>query len=111
MASRPAINGSSPPAQDPATEALDPSTLDIDPDVLAASQDPNQTDSTARSARSGGDTQNKDASELRQEAMDLSMEEARLPLRKDVSMREFLSKMDDYAPVVETHQLKLRLAY
>ena len=110
MASRPTVNGTSPPSQDPATEQLDPSTLDIDPDVLAAGQDQSQNDSTTRSARNGGDTQNKDASEVRQEAMDLSMEEARLPLRKDVSMREFLSKMDDYAPVVESPHFELRSA-
>jgi transcription initiation factor TFIID subunit 10 len=26
----------------------------------------------------------------------------RLPTRKDVSLREFLNKMDDYAPIVRT---------
>jgi transcription initiation factor TFIID subunit 10 len=26
--------------------------------------------------------------------------ESRLPTRKDVSLREFLNKMDDYAPIV-----------
>ena len=26
--------------------------------------------------------------------------EARLPTRKDISLREFLNKMDDYAPIV-----------
>jgi len=26
--------------------------------------------------------------------------EAKLPTRKDVSLKEFLSKMDDYAPIV-----------
>jgi transcription initiation factor TFIID subunit 10 len=28
------------------------------------------------------------------------LDEARVPSRKDVSLREFLSKMDDYAPIV-----------
>lgn len=28
--------------------------------------------------------------------------ESRLPTRKDVSLREFLNKMDDYAPIVRS---------
>ena len=38
--------------------------------------------------------------EVRQEALDLTLEEARMPLRKDVSLREFLGRMDEYAPIV-----------
>ena len=30
--------------------------------------------------------------------------EERVPLKKDISLREFLSKMDDYAPIVSTRQ-------
>ena len=29
--------------------------------------------------------------------------EPKLPTRKDASLKEFLSKMDDYAPIVRTH--------
>jgi transcription initiation factor TFIID subunit 10 len=28
--------------------------------------------------------------------------EAKLPTRKDISLKEFLNKMDDYAPIVST---------
>jgi len=29
--------------------------------------------------------------------------EPKLPTRKDASLKEFLSKMDDYAPIVSSH--------
>jgi transcription initiation factor TFIID subunit 10 len=31
--------------------------------------------------------------------------EPKLPTRKDASLKEFLSKMDDYAPIVRSHNL------
>jgi transcription initiation factor TFIID subunit 10 len=43
------------------------------------------------------DTQAEDA-----ERLPLAPQEARMPSRKDVSMREFLNKIDDYAPIVSS---------
>lgn len=34
------------------------------------------------------------------ERVPLAPQESRLPTRKDVSLREFLDKIDDYAPIV-----------
>jgi transcription initiation factor TFIID subunit 10 len=33
--------------------------------------------------------------------------DSRLPTRKDVSLREFLNKMDDYAPIVRSSPLSI----
>lgn len=110
MTSNSAVDGSIPSVQSfepeqPTAEPLDPSLLDAVPDVSTVQPDTLQSESMTRSASNkaeDGATIAKDNNDIRQEAMALTMEEARLPLRKDVSMREFLSKMDDYAPVVRT---------
>ena len=79
------------------TDGAADAVLDADPDVDMAGVVPPEA-----IASSAQDPANNDgaADEPRQEALDLNIEEARMPLRKDVSLREFLSKMDDYAPVV-----------
>jgi hypothetical protein len=38
--------------------------------------------------------------ESKEEAMNLAGEEPRIPLKKDINLREMLSKMDEYAPLV-----------
>lgn len=98
----------------PPTESnsYDASILDTDPDVSAAGQEATQAESMARST-SNSKTQEETQTngELRQEAMDFAqLQEERAPLRKDISMREFLGKMDDYAPVVSP-ALKLLRAH
>ncbi|MCJ1441630.1 MAG: hypothetical protein MMC23_002120 [Stictis urceolatum] len=79
------------------TDGAADAVLDADPDVDMAGVVPPEA-----IASSAQDPANNDgaADEPRQEALDLNIEEARMPLRKDVSLREFLSKMDDYAPVI-----------
>ena len=90
---------SSPLKPDPAavksqnTDPFNEDDADID---MVASLDPN----TQLSTDPASDEVMKGETEVRQEALDLNLEEARIPLRKDVSLREFLSKMDDYAPIV-----------
>ena len=98
---------------------LNPSQLDNDPDVEMAGI---QTQANASSSTTmegdmensfaedtGGDgqedsqEQNASAEQAPAEnptAMDINMEEGRMPLRKDVSLKELISKMDDYQPVV-----------
>ena len=97
-----------PPDPDRLTaDPIDPSLLNTDLETAAAAQpsspqpeamNPSATNPTADATTTS--TKQNNNTTLRQEAMSLTIEETRLPLRKDVSMREFLSKMDDYAPVV-----------
>lgn len=90
------------------TEELDPSQLDTDPDVDMAGTEanPNTSSSTIEGDNSFGEAVNGGEGQPQAQeptAMDLNAEEGRMPLRKDVSLRELLSKMDDYAPVVSLH--------
>lgn len=65
-------------------------TLETDPDVdMAIDTDPNP------------EPPGPNATEL--------PPEPRIPTRKDISLRDFLTKMDDYAPIVRCSQLKLYL--
>lgn len=98
------------PTQTQTTNELEPS-LDTDPDVDMAAQDEGlgfvadttqENDPIGSSSTIGlgpGDAGG-GGQEVRQEALDLNLEESRMPLRKDVSLREFLGRMDEYAPVV-----------
>ncbi|KAL8865258.1 MAG: hypothetical protein Q9174_006980, partial [Haloplaca sp. 1 TL-2023] len=67
--------------------ALDPSSLDPDNEI-DMNIDPSPYDSTTVPAVDGpADFPPADG------------QEARLPMQKDITLQEFLSKMDDYAPI------------
>jgi hypothetical protein len=93
MASPPRVSEPPPPASNTIVD----SALDNDPDIDMAGAAP---DAPVPPQVDGANDPDAEGGEVRQEALDLNLEEARLPLRKDVSLREFLSKMDDFAPVV-----------
>ena len=123
MADPAASSSTNPPTQ--TTEELDPSQLDADPDVdmvgtgpqsnLNASSSTIEDDAAAQSfggadggeqagaagsgAGDGLDGRGLDGSGPIT-AMDVNVEEGRMPLRKDASLRELMSKMDEYTPVV-----------
>ena len=68
-------------------DAVDPA-LETDPDVdMAIDTDPNP------------EPPGPGATELQPEP--------RIPTRKDISLREFLAKMDDYAPIVRQHRFTI----
>ncbi|KAL9636652.1 MAG: hypothetical protein Q9164_002687, partial [Protoblastenia rupestris] len=74
------VNAHSSPSNPPNTDTtLDP-TADLDVDLDMA------LDGAA-------DAPNDDA------ALDSTLPEPREPTKKDISLREFISKMDDYAPI------------
>lgn len=92
---------SSPPASGaaaPAPAIGKPENPDGDADVDAEMEDVNQ-DTTAQNTSSG--TLDNDLSAT-QQASDTQQTGSTLlhQNRKDVTLREFLSKMDDYAPIV-----------
>ncbi|KAK4981586.1 hypothetical protein LTR66_009870 [Elasticomyces elasticus] len=67
---------------------------------LPANMDPNvNSDDTVQNPGLGvaGDTQ---MIELEPDSLQAAPFEARIPAKKDASLREFLGKMDDYAPII-----------
>lgn len=78
-------------------------TLDTDPDVdMNIPPEPLLDDSNMDFVKQedfGTDGVQKNGTGANGEAVGI---EERVPLKKDISLREFLSKMDDYAPIVST---------
>ena len=93
-----------PNSQPTATSSSDPpidGTLDADPDIdMNIAPEPLLGDSNIDFAKQddfGMEGMQKNGVGANGEAVGI---EERLPLKKDISLREFLSKMDDYAPIV-----------
>ncbi|KAL8661285.1 MAG: hypothetical protein Q9202_005710 [Teloschistes flavicans] len=88
--------------------ALEPSTLDTDPAIDADPDiDMNITASPSSHPPAEGDDRgnpnmNMDGpgDQPNGDANPEAEEEARLPMQKDITLQEFLSQMDDYAPII-----------
>jgi len=61
---------------------------------------PNGTPATAAAAAAAGDALVANANANTTNATTPPIPESRLPTRKDASLKQFLGKMDDYAPIV-----------
>ena len=86
-------NMASTPPPPTAPDALE--SLDADPDVDMVEPPLDPLSSENLPAADGTEEPEKNG-----EDETLAAEEPRVPVRKDVSLREFLSRMDEYAPIV-----------
>lgn len=76
------------------TKKMQPSTMATNPPTDNAEQ------MIAPAAGPNGAQPTKEATAAEENAAVPPPQEARLPTRKDASLKEFLNKMDDYAPIV-----------
>ena len=83
-------------AQDPVLDNKEPDDLEgaIEGDIAPVTK--------SEAAATNLDGAN-DAPADNQADKELPAIETRIPAKKDASLREFLSKMDDYAPIVRVH--------
>ncbi|KAI4154470.1 MAG: hypothetical protein LQ340_001660, partial [Diploschistes diacapsis] len=94
------------------TDELGAPQLDADPDVEMVGTNAHMSSSTldaemgdafgegVGSAGGEGNGQQQGTTQAEDTtAMDINLEEGRMPIRKDVSLKELISKIDDYPPV------------
>lgn len=89
-------DGAAPTLDGQETQPSKTANDDIEAD-LEADLNP-QTEATTDAANL--DKVNMDGANDNAMATDIPILETRIPAKKDASLREFLSKMDDYAPIV-----------
>lgn len=76
--------------------------LDNNKDEFEASLEAELNPTAEAADSSAMNVDNPDAASENPLEKELPTLEARLPMKKDASLREFLSKMDDYAPIVSS---------
>ncbi|KAL8796568.1 MAG: hypothetical protein Q9182_007345 [Xanthomendoza sp. 2 TL-2023] len=102
-----------PPSAQPQSPPFDPSSAaydnDADPDI-DMTLDPSSFTVKQESPIGGLDGANDDPPQNGNEAEDEGLE-GKIPVQKDITLQEFLAKMDDYAPIipdaVTSHHLTL----
>lgn len=86
-----------PPADDGAVPEQNPEiSMKVDPDGTAQTNGPSTIDGV-------DDAEDKDAAAKNGLKGSDPPSESRIPQKKDATLREFLGKMDDYAPIVRSH--------
>ena len=87
-----------PPEQVNEQERRDTDDADIDPAILGG--DNTQANASSSTIQDDSTQQSGAGQAQGPTAMDTNAEEGRMPARKDANLRELLSKMDNYTPVV-----------
>lgn len=97
---------------DPDNQQLPPTDPDVQNefDVDAEMEDQTQGDTSATAQNTSSATLDHEMGSTQQQDLDGSGATSSLPQqnRKDVTLREFLSKMDDYAPIVSLNIPSIR---
>ncbi|MCJ1290188.1 hypothetical protein MMC34_001724 [Xylographa carneopallida] len=95
----------------PTSDTVLDTYLDADPDIdmniaLAARDNPDTDDGTLDFGADGAKDEDFDMEKLNGDGDgmdDAAGADARVPLKKDISLREFLGRMDEYAPIVRVY--------